>query len=187
MKPTGRAEPRFDIDYAYGRQAELQIGEFIDCLAKGNGQVEVKRKRFIDLCFYVETYCDKGRKGVFEPSGILVTTAKTWAFTIDDLGLAVLFPTELIRLMLNDPSTTDVREDEGSCPTRGKLINLASCLYAERKRRNQRRSYDELLRAEEPPSNLAPVDNGLASGTDSLCIHKPEYKEHGRCWICDHM
>jgi hypothetical protein len=73
---TGKAEPRFDLDYAYGRQGELQIGEFLEWIANGNGQVEVKRKRFLDLDFYVETHCDKGRKGNYQPSGISVTTAK---------------------------------------------------------------------------------------------------------------
>lgn len=132
---NGKAEPRFDRDYTYGRQGELQIGEFLDWVASGNGQVEVKRKRFLDVAFYVETHCDKGRRGVYQPSGILVTTSKAWAFVIGDTGIAVLFPVEELRRMLDDPSTRDREERDGSCPTRGKLINLCALLYRHKQRK----------------------------------------------------
>jgi len=126
---TGKAEPRFDIDYAYGRQGELLIGEFLEWIARGNGEVEVKRKRYLDFECYIETHCDYGGRGVYVPSGISITTAKAWAIVIGDTEISIIVPTEQLRSMLDDPSAKDRAGMHGSCPTRGKLINLAVLLY----------------------------------------------------------
>jgi hypothetical protein len=133
-EPNDKPEPRFDRDYSYGRQGELDIGETLEWIARGNGQVEMKRKRRIDLFFYIETHCDKGRRGHYEPSGISITTAKLWIFSIHDTAIYVAIPTEIVREMITDPSTQDKAEPRGSCPTRGRLINLriALCNYARR-------------------------------------------------------
>jgi hypothetical protein len=134
MKPDGKAEPRFDIDATYGGQGELQIADYLTWLAEGNGRIEVKRKRYLDLNFYVETHCDKGRKGTFQPSGISVSTAAAWAFVIGDTGISLIIPTDELRAMLNDPSSQDREERDGSCPTRGKLVSLNVLLYRRRSR-----------------------------------------------------
>jgi hypothetical protein len=120
----GKAEPRFDRDFSYGKQGELLIGEYLEQLARGHGQVEVKRKRILDLGFFVETKCDKGRSGTFQPSGISTTTATTWAFVIGDTGIALFVPTDLLRAMFDSPLTQNVACVEGNCPTKGKLIYL---------------------------------------------------------------
>jgi len=132
---NGKAEPRFDLDATYGGQGELQIADYLDWIARGNGRVEVKRKRILDLFFYVETHCDKGRRGVYEPSGILGTTAAVWAFVIGDTGIAVLVPTDLLKASLGHPSVRDKEEKDGQCPTRGRLVNLAALLDTYRKRK----------------------------------------------------
>jgi hypothetical protein len=124
MKRISKAEPRFDIDLAYGRQAELQLGEFLDWIAQGNGRVEVKRKRIADLELYVEEYCDKGRTGHYEPSGILVTAAHAWAFTVSESGISMLIPTPLLVASLSHRSVRYASCTKGTCPTRGKLVNL---------------------------------------------------------------
>lgn len=129
-----KAEPRFDLDCSYGKQGELQIAEFLDWIARGNGRVEVKRKRLLDLEFYVETACDKGRRGNYTPSGINVTTAHAWAFVIADTGIAIIVPTEVLREMLDDPSARDRAERDGSCPTKGRLINLGALLYRQKRK-----------------------------------------------------
>jgi len=131
---SGRAEPRFDIDYAWGREAECQIEQLLRWIANGDPTVEVKRKSVLDLYFYIETHCDKGRRGEYVPSGISVTTAKAWGFVIGDTGLSVFFPTDSLRMMLDDASTRDKEETHGSCPTKGKLVSLAVLLYREKKR-----------------------------------------------------
>ena len=71
-----KGEPRFDLDLDYGKQAELQLGEYLDWIAAGNGRVEVKHKRLPDLDFYVETENDPGAAGQYQPSGISITTAQ---------------------------------------------------------------------------------------------------------------
>jgi hypothetical protein len=129
MKPHGRPDPRFDIDLPYGRQAELQIADYLTWLAEGNGRIEVKHKRRIDLLFYVETHHDPGRRGIYVPSGISTSTAAAWAFNISDTGIAVIFPSDEVRRMLTDPSSRDAQEHDGSCPTRGKLISLNVLVY----------------------------------------------------------
>lgn len=135
MMPTGKAEPRFDIDFAYGREAELRVHKLLTWFASGDVKAEVKKKRYLDLYFYIETHCDKGRRGTYQPSGILVTQAKVYAFCLDETGVTIIFPTDLIRSMLNDPSTRDMAENDGSCPTRGKLIDFVVLLAREKRRR----------------------------------------------------
>lgn len=122
------AEPRWDRDLAYGKQGELLIGNYLDWIAKGNGRVESKRKRRLDLEFYVETECDKGREGCFEPSGINVTEAEAWAFTIADTRISVIIPTTLLQAACSHASAREVGERDGVCPTRGKLISLDAIL-----------------------------------------------------------
>jgi hypothetical protein len=129
MKPDGKAEPRFDIDLQYGRQGELQIADYLTWLSDGNGRIEVKRKRYLDLNFYVETHADKGRTGIYRPSGISVTTADAWAFVIAETGIALIVPTDDLRAVLDAPGTLDCEEKDGSCPTRGRLVNLGAILY----------------------------------------------------------
>lgn len=140
MKPDGRAEPRFDIDAAYGRQGELQLADYLTWLADGNGRIEVKRKSRLDLHFYVETSCDKGRKGRYTPSGITTTAAHAWAFVFGETGMTFILPTDLLREMLDHPSTRDCAETDGSCPTRGRLVSLNVTLYFLEQRRRGRDS-----------------------------------------------
>jgi hypothetical protein len=130
-----RNEPRFDLDLPYGKQAELQIAEFLDWIADGNGRVEVKHKRYLDHVLYIETHCDKGRTGCYQPSGINVTTAQLWVFVIADTGVHIAIPTELLRIMVADSSSRPVEERDGSCPTRGVLIDFCVLLWTLKRQR----------------------------------------------------
>jgi len=135
-----RPVPEYDIDYEYGRQGELQIMELLDWIANGDGRVEVKTKRALDLVFYVETSCDKQRRGCYQPSGISTTKAHAWVFNIADTGLSVVIPTDLIRRMLDDPTTKDKNCPRGDYPTRGKLINLGATLFRLKQQRERGRT-----------------------------------------------
>ena len=122
------AEPRFDLDYKYGRQGELQVADFLNWLASGNGRVEVKRKRILDFELYIETECDKGRTGYFEPSGINVSEAEAYAFVVADTGISLVIPTQLLKKAIRHRSARPKEERDGSCPTRGFLVNLAAVM-----------------------------------------------------------
>lgn len=165
-----KAEPRFDLDLAYGQEAEKDAANFFSAFvnSKGRFKAEVKRKRIVDEYLYVETHCDYGRRGLYRPSGINVTTAPLWVFFIADTGIHVAIPTELLRGMLDDTSTKDKEERDGECPTRGKLIHFTTLLYREKQRRSQ----------------SSPEAKTVASIVE--CIHKPEFKENGRCRICEY-
>jgi hypothetical protein len=124
-----RPEPRFDLDLKYGKDGERRIREVFDWLAGDDPRAEVKRKRVLDHRVYVETSCDRGRTGVYHPSGINVTTASVWVFVIDDTGIHIAIPTALIRQQVDDPSSKTVEGPRGTCPTRGVLIDFCVLLY----------------------------------------------------------
>ena len=105
-----------------------QVGDLLEWVARGNGRVEVKRKRRLDLEFYVETECDKGRVGIYKPSGINATTADAWAFIIGDTEITILLPTTLLRAAIKHRTAKPKAEGDGSCPTKGYLVNLAAIL-----------------------------------------------------------
>lgn len=126
---TSKARPEWDLDYSFGKEGEQLLAEFLDWVITGNLKVEVKRKRYLDHKIYVETHCDKGRTGLFAPSGINVTTAQVWAFVIGQTGVHIALPTEVLREAINDPSATDKEENDGRYPTRGKLVDFTVLLY----------------------------------------------------------
>ena len=125
-----KAEPRFDIDFKYGRQGELLVAEYLDWIAAGNGRVEVKRKRYLDMNFYVEQECDKGRTGTYTPSGINVTDADMWVYVIGNTGIALCIPTPVLREAIKHGYPKEAQE--GSCPTKGTLVHMGAILQAGR-------------------------------------------------------
>jgi hypothetical protein len=163
-----RAEPRFDVDLKWGQEAERKIRRFFKCLASDDPRVEVKRKSYLDLKFYIETHCDKGRTGCYSLSGINVTTAELWAFELEETGLFILIPTRLVREAIEEPSTVDREEKDGNCPTRGKLIDFAVLLHRIKQRRT--------VKSDDHVRRVTPQ-----------CIHRPEFIEDGRCWICGNI
>jgi hypothetical protein len=131
---VSKAEPRFDRDLAYGVQGELQINTFLEWVASGNARVETKRKSYLDHKLYVETEADPGATGCYRPSGINVTTAAVWCFVIGDTGIHVAVPTDLLRQMLDDPSSRPRQQTRGSVPTRGVVIDFCVLLYRQKQR-----------------------------------------------------
>lgn len=90
-------EPDFDIDRSYGEEGENLVRAV---LGLASDRIEVKRKRFIDDEFYVET-AQAPRRGYIKPSGIQTTKATYWAYVIGDTGVIVLVPTERLRRTVN--------------------------------------------------------------------------------------
>ena len=100
----------------------------------------MKRKRICDLEFYIEQQCDYGGRGVFVDSGITVTTAHVWAIVIDDAEITVMVPTDLIRQMLDDPTSRRVQCRISDNPTKGTLINFGTLLYRYKTKRLKRQA-----------------------------------------------
>lgn len=138
LRPRGKAEPRFDRDFVYGRQGELQINDYLKWIADGNERLETKRKSYVDAELYIETHHDPGRRGMFVPSGISTTAAHAWAFVVDDSGIAVVIPTDLLRQAISHSSARDRECTDGTCPTKGKLVNLNYLMLLERRRLERR-------------------------------------------------
>lgn len=158
-----KAEPRFDLDLKYGVKGEIHVERLLKSIVDGNGQVEVKTKRVMDEWFYVETHCDKGRRGYYRPSGISVTTADTWFVKIGDSGMTVSAPTDLIRQMLDYPSTKDKEENHGDCPTKGKLINLAVLLFRYQRRLQAATAPPKPANEDPAPVTAADINWGYSS------------------------
>lgn len=125
-----KAEPRFDRDLGYGQQGELLINEYLEWIARKNGRVEIKRKTRLDWYVYVETRCDKGRTGTYQPSGINVSTADAWAFVFGDTGIALFVPADVIKGAFRQGFGKALQEHDGSCPTHGRLFNLQDFIAA---------------------------------------------------------
>lgn len=123
-------EPRWDHDVAYGKQGELQTMNLLEWIARGNGRLETKIKRYLDFDFYVETECFSQRTRRYELSGINKTEAHAYLFHLADTGLAVFIPTRLLRLAICHPTVRRKEERDGLNPTRGALVNLAAILAA---------------------------------------------------------
>jgi len=122
------AEPRWDRDLEYGRQAELRVGEILEWIAQRNGRVEFKRKRRLDLQLYIETHCDKGRTGTYQKSGINMTEADFYAYVFGDSEICLWLPVPLLREAIQHRTARLVEEKDGSCPTKGILVNVAAIL-----------------------------------------------------------
>lgn len=130
MLKDGR-EPRFDHNYEYGHQGELLVGGLMDGIRSGSARVETKRKSIPDLLLFVETSHDPDRTGTYIPSGLSVSTADYWAIVISDTGMVVFIPTARLRraVELRYGTYKDAGQN-GSCPTRGWLVNLAAVMSA---------------------------------------------------------
>lgn len=117
-------EPRFDIDYQFGRQAELFVSDIIKSI--GTERVEVKHDAMYRRTgnIYVETSCK--RNGRYQPSGITTTQTEFWAFVLAP-GMCVFVLTETLRAAAEHLSQYEwncARCDKGSHPTCGVKVPL---------------------------------------------------------------
>ena len=113
--------PDWDIDRSYGEAGEQS---FRRLMGLDRERFEVKRKRYRDDKFYVETHQLIRGASKYVPSGINTTRAEYWAYMIADTGVTVLFPTAALRSAARSAET--VSEDDGDNPTRGRLVSLQS-------------------------------------------------------------
>jgi hypothetical protein len=122
-------EPRFDRDYAYGRQGELLVDGLLAALDRGDARVETKRKGIRDCVVYVELEQNAFGRGEWKPSGAAKTEAEAWVYVVADTDIMFVIPLARIRraldLGLGTPSSCD-----SDNPTRGVLLNVGLLLSA---------------------------------------------------------
>jgi hypothetical protein len=110
-------EPRFDLDRAYGEEAETTVRRY---LGLNHDQIEVKHKRREDWRFYVETAQLPNGTDEYKSSGINTTEASLWAYEINGTGIIVLFPTDLLKRAARTAPAKEERD--GDNPTKGRLV-----------------------------------------------------------------
>lgn len=117
-------EPKFDIDYQYGRQGELLVARVLEQLGDGQGRVEVKTSRYPGHQVFVELEQKPRRAKVYKPSGLNVTQAEYWAFVFPGEAFLLVpverLKAEVARRVARQP-LTDAGLN-GDNPTRGLLI-----------------------------------------------------------------
>lgn len=115
----------FDLTYQLGLHAE----RIVDVFFTGDVvNIEVKRDmRWLDTGnVFIETHCFYRESGKYEESGILVTSATHWVFV---MGLAKLtIPADVILTLIKRPESKRVHNNNGSNPSWGNLLNVASTL-----------------------------------------------------------
>jgi hypothetical protein len=120
----------FDIEWTYGRPAELLVGELCGLADDGKIRLEVKRKRRGDGYFYVELEHDPGRQGTFSPSGLSTSKAEVWAIAVADSGSVFMTPAQHLRTAIERNYGFPAEETDGDCPTRGRLLHVLDALQA---------------------------------------------------------
>lgn len=119
--------PYWDVDRPWGEAGQEYVKEVFSWPAAS--KIEVKRKRRIDEWIYVELEQNPFGKG-WRPSGLAVTQAELWAWVVAGTGAMFICRADMLRAALgcDRPWIRKAREDDGECPTRGKLIEIPRML-----------------------------------------------------------
>ena len=117
-------EPRWDLDYEFGRQGELWVTDIRDALAQDAVEVKYDSIAHRTGNLYVEYECL--RRGQWQPSGIATTSAKLWVFVLAEQELAVVAATEYLRGLARELfATRQTEQPKGTHPTRGVLVPVS--------------------------------------------------------------
>lgn len=134
MSHENKPEPRFDLDYEKGRQAELWVKSIRDSL--GSDSIEVKNdSKFVETGnIYIEYGCKK--RGTMQPSGIQTTTSKLWIQILVEGELALIISTDKLREIARRLKEKHKRrQDRGSHPTLGVAVPVEEIIRAAIKRK----------------------------------------------------
>lgn len=125
-----KPEPRWDIDYEVGRQAEIWVSDLRKELQSGTVEVKRDRRTVETGNIYIEYECF--RRGKWHPSGIATTAANLWLFVLIESELAVVITTERLKQMARQAYRLGrrVEETDGSHPTKGVLLPVATVIAA---------------------------------------------------------
>lgn len=126
-----KPEPRWDLDYEVGRQAEMWVSDIREALKSDSIEVKRDRRAAETGNVYVEYQCKK--RGKWEPSGIATTTAKLWMFVLVESEFGFVITTDTLkkvaRAAKRNPNNIR-KEEDGSHPTYGVVIRVSQ-LFSE--------------------------------------------------------
>lgn len=131
--------PGWDLDLAYGEQAELFVTDIAESIRKG--MVEVKRDgRWQNTGnLYVERQCRRG--GEYRDSGIKTSDADLWAFVLGDTEVAIIMPRGLLLQLCADLYAKGkwyhLEERDGTHPTKGVKVPLGALITWLQRRQKQ--------------------------------------------------
>jgi hypothetical protein len=127
---TNGYQPKWDLDLKLGEAAQRYVLQRFIWLCDGDGHihVEVKHKRRSDDWLYVEQEHRPPGATEYRPSGISASEAELWAYSIGDTGAVIFVPTFALRSAIAAGYGRPVEETDGDCPTRGRLLRIATIL-----------------------------------------------------------
>jgi hypothetical protein len=116
-------EPKFDVDYAVGKQGELFVMSLIRSLGTERIEVKTDEKAGRYRNAYIEFEC-RGR-----PSGIRTTASEFWAFVFPG-DVALIAKTSAVRDLFIDALARGKTRQllRGSHPTQGAVVPLTHLL-----------------------------------------------------------
>ncbi len=121
-------EPRWDICYEVGTQAELWVSDIRKSLQSGTIEVKYDRRACEDRPtgnVYVEYACKK-RGGKYKPSGIATTEAQLWVFVLRESELAIVVSTERLKELARKARDENQKasQDRGSYMSLGVYLRI---------------------------------------------------------------
>lgn len=124
-------QPKWDIDYESGRQAEIWVSDLRESLLSDSIEVKHDRKSADTGNIYLEYECLK--RGKWCKSGIAVSTARLWVFVLVKDEFAIVITTERLKaLARNSYKNVKRRKEErdGSHPTKGVVIPISELVVS---------------------------------------------------------
>ena len=113
--------PKFDIDFAIGREGEENVLNLLEGIRLGTVEVKTDVRAADTGNLYLEYEC------LGKPSGIQTSKADAWAFVLGNGGFVNIVPTDVLRYLYTQlvGHKKYCREmARGARPTRGVLIPL---------------------------------------------------------------
>ena len=125
-----RPEPRWDIDWKAGRQAELWVESVQRAFSDGSIEVKHDMQALRTGNVYVEYECL--RRGQWRKSGIATTESDLWAIVMEHGSIMLIISTQALRELAREVVRSDpqakVEMTRGSHPTRGVLVSFRAIL-----------------------------------------------------------
>lgn len=128
-------EPRFDLDYEFGRQGELWVDSVVQALRTERAEVKTDGRVSRTGNLYVEFECR--RRDGWQRSGLATTQSDVWVFVLGSSGMALVVKTDVLKELCRPlwKAGKVAAETDGSHPTKGVLLPLNLLVAYVRERR----------------------------------------------------